>query len=157
MNFIYHAFSTENTAIMPGNRGTRKFYALDHCNELIKGYCVFGLFANSHQKCKYAYVAYTKLVPKAEFVDDANVLRFGDVVYVRAYLTMCNKPRVDHAIYSLSTKDIGIWQGYALIKMYDCAIDEPLGVDVAEIDRALNIYYGIHAMHYKPDIDNLRM
>jgi len=157
MNFVYHAFSTENTAIMPGNRGTRKFYALDHCKELIKGYCVFGLFANSHQKCKYVYVAYTKLVPKAEFVDDDNVLRFGDVVYVRAYLTMCNKPRVDHAIYSLSTKDIGIWQGYALIKMYNCAIDEPLGVDVAEIDRALNNYYGIHAMHYKPDVDNLRM
>jgi hypothetical protein len=157
MDFTLNSFPMENTAMMPGHRDTRKFYRTDHCNELIKGYCVFGLFANMHHSCKFAFVAYTRLLPKPEYVREERVQRFGEVVYVRAFVTMCNKPRVDHAIYGVNAKTVTIWQGYNLIKMYTCDMEEPLSVSIKDIDIALANYYGTHLMYYKPETDGLRM
>jgi len=155
MTFTLMVFPRDNLSIIHTKQNSRRFFVEEHCQEPIKGYCVFGMYVNT--RLKMAFPAYTLLVPLDTFRVDDDILRIGPVIYVRAYLTQCLNPRVDHAVYCVTTKRIQIWRCHVMLNMYTANPAEDLGVSVKEIDDALAHYYYSHNMIYKPQEDGLKM
>ena len=149
-DILLNVFPLVNTAFLHGGRSCRKFYTTPSLlGKYVRGYCVFVMYVNSNIKCKWCYMAYTRLIVHPDFANDEDVKYLGPLVYARSFLTMCNLPRPDHGIICIDTMQMHIWQGHHLIRKFYCNPSlDMCGKTREDIDQSVAVYYGRHVMLY---------
>ena len=154
LEFTLNEFPQNNIAMTPNSRTCRKWFTCPSMVEDMKGYVVFGMYINTHVKCKWAYIAYTRL-KQNDMIDGED--KEGPFILLRCLLTMCFKPRPDFLVYSLRTHQCGIWQGHNRISKYHCDIDATLGVTIEALTASQNTFCQKGYLTYQPLVDNLKM
>lgn len=154
LEFTLNEFPQNNIAMKQISSSCRKWFTCPSMVEDMKGYVVFGMYINTHVKCKWAYIAYTRL-KQNDLIDGED--KEGPFILLRCLLTMCFKPRPDFLVYSLRTLQCGIWQGHNRISKYHCDIDATLGVTIEALTASQNAFCQKGYLTYQPLVDNLKM